>query len=326
MRRRALTILTALGMICALILPGTASAHGGHHLSATLSGASEVPGPGDPDGVGATALSLNPGHGRVCFRFHVSGITLPATAAHIHQGPAGVAGPIVVTLTPPDATGNSAGCTFASREVVVEIIRNPSAYYVNVHTTDYPGGAVRGQLGRGAGGTSGRATFSTSLTGGNEVPGPGDPDGTGSAFITVFADRTGLCFRIHVSNIALPATAAHIHQGASGIAGPIVVTLAAPDASGVSSGCLLGLSTDLLGAIVANPSGYYVNVHTTDFPGGAVRGQLSQSGDGCDDDGDDGHHGDGHHGDGHDGDDHDGDGHHGRGDDDDPHHGDCEDD
>src|SRR6185503_2303812 len=75
-----------------------------------------------------------------------SNITLPATAAHIHQGSVGIAGPIVVTLTPPNASGLSAGCVSASKETVKAISKAPSNYYVNVHTSDFPNGAVRGQL------------------------------------------------------------------------------------------------------------------------------------------------------------------------------------
>jgi len=69
-------------------------------LSAVLTGAAEVPGPGDPDGSGTATLTVNPGLATICSAATVSGIA-PATAAHIHLGAVGVAGPIVVGLTPP---------------------------------------------------------------------------------------------------------------------------------------------------------------------------------------------------------------------------------
>lgn len=62
-------------------------------------------------------------------------------------------------------------------------------------------------------------------------------------------------------------------RGGGWVAGPIRVTLS-PPTGGTASGCLSGLDSVLLGALVANPSGFYVNVHTTDFPAGALRGQL----------------------------------------------------
>ena len=123
-------------------------------------------------------------------------------------------------------------------------------------------------------------TLSATLEGENEIPGPGDADGTGVAEVNVAARSGALCFAIAVEGIGLPATAAHIHVGASGVAGDIVVTLEPPEAfgsgtTGVSAGCLTGLDTSLLRAIARNPSEYYVNVHNAEFPAGAVRGQLA---------------------------------------------------
>ena len=111
------------------------------------------------------------------------------------------------------------------------------------------------------------------LSGPIEVP-PGDPDGSGLATLIIDPARSQLCFSIVVDDILLPAIAAHIHVAPSGVAGPIVVPLTAPDANGTSAGCVGGIDQQLLRAIKNQPRQYYVNVHTTDFPGGAVRGQL----------------------------------------------------
>jgi hypothetical protein len=54
---------------------------------------------------------------------------------------------VVVTLSPPNENGASSGCTTADRRLVKDIRNNPSGFYVNVHTVEYPGGAIRGQLG-----------------------------------------------------------------------------------------------------------------------------------------------------------------------------------
>ncbi|HZX50162.1 MAG TPA: CHRD domain-containing protein [Candidatus Paceibacterota bacterium] len=131
--------------MAALFTVGQASA-GGRPLDANLTGAAEVPGPGDPDGSGSAHITLNQGQGEVCFEIAVQNISLPATGTHIHAAPAGVAGPVVVPLTPPDASGTSSGCVDADEELIKAIRQNPEAYYVNVHTTDFPAGAVRGQL------------------------------------------------------------------------------------------------------------------------------------------------------------------------------------
>lgn len=126
--------------------PLSAARTGGRPLAATLTGAAELPGPGDADGTGTATIRLNPGQGKVCFVLTASNITLPAIGAHIHVAPAGTAGPIVVTLSPPDATGVSGGCVSASRATIKAILQNPSGYYVNIHTSDFPAGAIRGQL------------------------------------------------------------------------------------------------------------------------------------------------------------------------------------
>jgi CHRD domain len=119
---------------------------GGTALSASLTGSAEVPGPGDPNGSGQATIRLVAGEGRLCFQLSASNIMLPATAAHIHIGAIGTAGNVVVPLTPPDATGSSAGCVNVARPLVNAILANPAAYYANVHTSEFPDGAIRGQL------------------------------------------------------------------------------------------------------------------------------------------------------------------------------------
>jgi hypothetical protein len=104
----------------------------------------------------------------------------------------------------------------------------------------------------------------------------GDPDGAGTAIVRLRTDEPRVCFRLTVQNIRLPSVGAHIHRGATGTAGPIVVPFTAPDASGTSSGCVTA-DRALIDSIIAGPTGFYTNVHTTDFPAGAVRGQLPAS-------------------------------------------------
>ena len=119
--------------------------------------------------------------------------------------------------------------------------------------------------------TGGQRAFTVALTGSAEVPGPGDTDGAGTAKISVNVPKKQVCYELRVSGIAT-ATAAHIHAGATGIAGPPVVTLDAP-ASGASKGCV-DVTAKLAAQILGQSSRYYVNVHTGDFPAGAIRGQL----------------------------------------------------
>jgi hypothetical protein len=137
-------------LICASMLAWSCIAGGAAHaagrpLSATLTGAAEAPGPGDPDGAGQARVTLNHGLGEVCFELHVSNIA-PATAAHIHEAPPGAPGPVVIPLSPPPSGGFSQACLTADRALIKRIIQNPGAFYINVHNAEFPPGAIRGQL------------------------------------------------------------------------------------------------------------------------------------------------------------------------------------
>ena len=138
-------LVTAVGVGTAAAGRLAGSSAGGVSLTATLLGENEVP-PADPDGSGTAAVTLNSGRGLVCFEISVSNVALPAIGAHIHQGEVGVNGPIVVVLTPPDESGTSSGCVEADPGLIKDIRKNPAGYYVNVHTTEFPGGAIRDQL------------------------------------------------------------------------------------------------------------------------------------------------------------------------------------
>lgn len=107
----------------------------------------------------------------------------------------------------------------------------------------------------------------------------GDPNGRGEAYVFgVDGDPTTLCYVLTVDKVGTPM-AAHIHKGAAGTNGPVVVNLAAP-ADGNAADCLTEgeagkfVGTQTVAEILANPQGFYVNVHNADYPNGAIRGQL----------------------------------------------------
>jgi len=112
--------------------------------------------------------------------------------------------------------------------------------------------------------------FTADLSGENAVGDPGDPDGTGSAAVVIDLDTSEVCFTITSDGID-PVVAAHIHEGGADVAGGVVVDFDWPNSLG--DGCVTG-DAAVVAAIVADPSGYYVNVHTGLFPAGAIRGQL----------------------------------------------------
>ena len=139
MRRLAMVAVMA-ALMTILVAPAEA-ADRAPDFRVPLSGANEVGG-GDPDGIGVAGLDFV--GDQVCWRIEVSGVD-DVILAHIHVGAAGTNGPVVVDFVFP--TNGFEGCVTADRNLMRAIRRNPAGYYVNVHSVEFPGGAVRGQLG-----------------------------------------------------------------------------------------------------------------------------------------------------------------------------------
>lgn len=105
----------------------------------------EMPGlEGDRDGSGRVRLTVDPAGRQICYDFALSGLATPPMA-HVHKGKALHNGPSVVTLfTGPG--GDLSDCVVRREDRLAEIVSNPSNFYVNLYTTEFPDGAVRGQL------------------------------------------------------------------------------------------------------------------------------------------------------------------------------------
>lgn len=116
-------------------------------------------------------------------------------------------------------------------------------------------------------------TFNTTLTGANE-PGGGDPDGFGTAEVSVSDRLDQVCYDINNVRGLSDVTAAHIHRGAAGDNGPPVLTLSRANEGGFK-GCEKAPEW-LQDAIKSGFRDYYVNIHTTEYPNGAIRGQLGK--------------------------------------------------
>jgi hypothetical protein len=115
-------------------------------LYSMLNGKMEAPGPGDANANGAALVTLRPSTNQVCISIRFRQIDGTVNAMHIHDGPKGVPGPIVVDLTSALSSGG-VGCGTASTALINEIRSSPRGFYCNVHSTpDFAGGAIRGQL------------------------------------------------------------------------------------------------------------------------------------------------------------------------------------
>jgi hypothetical protein len=259
-------------------------------LAADLRGRNEVPA-ADPDGRAAVVVRIQ--GNQVAFALAWRGIA-PPTAAHIHVGAAGVNGAVRVGFfagaLPATVSAVTGSVTVADQAVLDAIVADPAGFYANIHTAEFPGGAVRGQL-RQLKNPVDLQRFLTVgslvsvMSGDQEVAG-GDADGHGVGFVRAHSGRVD--FGLTWSGIA-PPMAGHIHQGAVGVNGPVVVPFFAAPAGLPASingiaGTVTGVAPELVAAINRNPRGYYTNLHNVEFPGGAIRGQLFRPRAGFDDD------------------------------------------
>lgn len=138
--KKLVPIASALLAMMALAAVSVASSN--KTFTVKMTGAQERP-KGDPNGTGTAKITLEDSKRKVCFTLSWHGISKPV-ASHIHQGKKGTAGPIVVPLFA--GTPKHTGCSTAPKALIEKIKEHPGNYYVNVHTIQFPGGAIRGQL------------------------------------------------------------------------------------------------------------------------------------------------------------------------------------
>jgi hypothetical protein len=292
---RSRLVMTAMGLAAglALITVGATGAQaalqaspapaGPMFFGAELKGANEVPGPGDPDGRAVAVVRIQ--GQQVSYALAWRGLAA-VTASHIHIGAAGTPGGVKVAFfggaLPANFTAVTGTVTVTDQALLDSIVADPAGFYANIHTTEFPGGAVRGQL---------RALrhpvdlqrfvqvgdLISVDTGDQEIAG-GDPDGHAIAFVR--ASGGTVRFGFSFAGIA-PPTAGHIHIGPVGVNGAVVVPFfagALPASVNGFAGSVTGVDPKLVRAINHDPRGYYTNLHNGDFPGGAIRGQLFRVG------------------------------------------------
>lgn len=135
----------ALGVAAALALAGVALA-AETTLTADLAGSAET----DADGSGSATITLDPETGELCWELSALDIG-PVAQSHIHVGAAGENGDVAVPLDVDGFETTSEGCNepMEDAQVLQDIVDDPAGYYVNLHTEEFPGGAIRGQLAAG---------------------------------------------------------------------------------------------------------------------------------------------------------------------------------
>jgi len=242
---------------------------GASPFAATLTGDQEVPAV-NTDASGKAILAVNDDATKLHYRVMVSDI-LAITAAHIHKAAVGQNGSVIFPLYTGsgdfDEDNPISGMLDLTDENIFDLLSGD--YYINVHTTENPPGEIRGQIVPYAP----AAHYGAQLSGDQEVP-PVTTNAYGQGDFTLDSVRDTLHYYVTVSDIT-NITASHIHLGPAGQNGPVVFGLYSgggmfdPDHP-IGSGVMLNAENlvDLLTGY------YYVNVHTTGYPSGEIRGQI----------------------------------------------------
>lgn len=263
------------------------------YLAAGLRGANEVGVKGDGDGRSTTVLRIK--GNEVAFAIRWNKVDAP-TAAHIHLGAKGKNGDVKIDLIrqalPKTVLGVRGTVTVQDRALLDALVKDPGSFYANLHNAAFPKGAVRGQFHRlsqpvDLGGVlhgSNQATLRSKADGAQEVQaddGKKRGDADGSATWWLRPNGAALAYTATWSGVGAP-TNGHIHKGVKGKNGDVVADLFF-EAKGLQAN-LTGVAGEapvkraVVRRIIAAPGNYYSNLHTVDFNGGAVRGQLSGKG------------------------------------------------
>lgn len=230
-----------------------------------LSGSNEVP-PVTTTGRGAGWAVLNTNMNSFKYQVTYARLQSSYTASHFHIAPPGVAGPVVRAIT---FTGNTASGEWTNLpdSVVRHILKGN--VYMNIHTSGNPGGEIRGQLK----GFVGAVGYSSNLDGSQEVP----PTNTGARgtgvvvhYVPFSASVDTIYYLATIAGLSGSLTASHFHVGAPGVSGPVVHPISFSDST--ASNQWLGFADSIITHLAKG--NVYFNVHSSNFPGGEIRGQV----------------------------------------------------
>lgn len=247
-----------ISLALSVFLVGAVPAMALETYRADLSGLDEVP-PNGSAGTGVAHVVIDPVANTLQYHISYSGLTGTETAAHIHgYAPPGANAGVVHGLP----TGNPKVGTWVYAEPDEANIL-AGLTYINVHTTAFPGGEIRGQIVPDP-----AVQLVATLSGSQEVP-PSGSTGTGIGFFTIDIGANVLSYDIRFGGLTGTETAAHIHGFApaginAGVLHALPVGSPAVGAWAYAAGDEDGILADLT----------YVNVHTTTSPGGEIRGQI----------------------------------------------------
>jgi hypothetical protein len=280
-------------LAAAWTLPAVAGGHAS--FFAGLTGGQEVP-PVESPGLGSAVFGFDPDTRELSYEISIFGLQNPI-AGHVHAGAFGQNGPVVVPLASGPFTNPLRGRATLSEESAQRLL--DGGMYVNFHTTQHPGGEIRGQL-EAVPLHAMQVVFAQTMSPLEEVPPRPELDASGHSIVVfdlvhaphgpgkheehgLLVAATVTFFMTYAFDGPVTLTGFHIHDGARGTNGPVVINtglreLVDPDGTGTLT-FPVPIAPDRLGIVedfLHDPRGFYINLHSTDFPGGALRSQLAE--------------------------------------------------
>jgi len=220
---------------------------------------------------GVAAISVSNDMKTIDYDVVLDGLSGAITGAHFHAGEAGAAGDVVINLTD-DVNGNRITGSMALDAALMNSFLS-GGIYLNIHTSANPGGEIRGQVYKLA-----REAYAYQFSGGQEVPATTSP-GTGAGMVSIDRDQTNAHFMMVVSGLNETIAAAHFHNAAPGQTGDVIYNLT-PFFNPTGGAYGYWTENDMspfANSLMFRSNEVYVNIHTANFPDGAIRANISRS-------------------------------------------------
>lgn len=235
-------------------------------FSAKIDGNQEVP-PVSTDAIGVASFMLNSTREELCINVAVNELSGAITGAHIHQGAIGTNGGVILDLGA-GIDGNQITLTVSGSDLTPSLISELllGTAYINIHTAANPNGEIRGQIS-----LESDWSFIADANGMQEVP-PVSTSANGLGVFTLSKDNSTMSYKFIAQGLSGAITGAHLHEGAAGANGGVVVDLTTNVMGNVIMGSFTPTSSFLTNLL--NES-IYINIHTAANPNGEIRGQLS---------------------------------------------------
>ena len=233
-------------------------------FTAELDGSQEAPTSVTTNGTGTAWAVLSADLTSLSYQITYAQLDSAFTASHFHIGAAGVSGGVVFPITA-SFNGNTASGFWDNipDTIVAKLLKGE--IYLNVHSLAHPGGEIRGQLFPVSG-----IGFTVSLDGNQVTPTPVSTNATGTGWVVFDNNGTEINHSLTVAGLSSNLTAAHFHNAPVGTSGGVVHPITFTDST--SSGSWTGFADNMITELLHN--NLYLNVHTTDHPGGEIRGQV----------------------------------------------------